>query len=65
MKMEMNEAAWPDEVIMAPTPPSSAAIFLSTASTVGLEILVYMWPGDSRSKRAASSFALLYLYVVL
>ena len=29
-------AAWPEEVIMAPTPPSRAAIFFSTTSLVGL-----------------------------
>ena len=35
-------AAWPEEVSMAPTPPSSAAILFSTSSTVGLEMRVYM-----------------------
>ena len=32
----MRLAAWPEEVSMAPTPPSRAAIFFSTASKVGL-----------------------------
>ena len=35
-RMESRLAAWPEEVHMAPTPPSRAAIFSSTAMTVGL-----------------------------
>ena len=32
----MRLAAWPEEVSTAPTPPSRAAIFFSTTSSVGL-----------------------------
>jgi hypothetical protein len=37
--METKVADWPDAVSIAPTPPSSAAIFFSSASLVGLLIL--------------------------
>ena len=42
-------AACPLVVHSAPTPPSSAAIFCSTAATVGLEMREYMWPSAERS----------------
>ena len=54
-------AACPEEVSMAPTPPSSAAILFSTISTVGLEMRVYMWPGAVRSKSLPRCSAESYL----
>ena len=54
-------AAWPEEVSIAPTPPSSAAILFSTISTVGLEMRVYMWPGTDRSKSLPKCSAESYL----
>ena len=45
-------AAWPEVVQRAPIPPSRAAIFSSTAATVGLEMREYMCPGALKSKRA-------------
>ena len=35
MKTAKKAAAWPEDVRMAATPPSSSAIFLATASLVG------------------------------
>jgi hypothetical protein len=35
LRMASSVAAWPDEVHIAAMPPSSAAIFSSTAITVG------------------------------
>ena len=54
-------AACPEEVSIAPTPPSSAAILFSTISTVGLEMRVYMWPGTDRSKSLPRCSAESYL----
>lgn len=42
LRMDSKDAAWPLVVSMAPTPPSSAAIFFSTASQVGLAKREYM-----------------------
>ena len=36
LRIERREAAWPDDVAIAPIPPSSWLIFSSTAITVGL-----------------------------
>ena len=41
-KMDSSEAACPLEVSIAPAPPSSAAIFFSTASQVGFAKREYM-----------------------
>lgn len=51
-RMERREAACPDEVSIAPAPPSSAAIFFSTASQVGLAKREYMYPPVGISKRS-------------
>lgn len=48
-KILISDAACPEVVHSAPTPPSSAAIFFSTISTVGLEIREYMCPSTARS----------------
>ncbi len=58
-------AACPEDVSIAPTPPSSAAIFFSTISTVGFEMRVYMWPGAVRSNSFPMCSAESYLNVVL
>ena len=55
-----NVAACPEEVSMAPTPPSKSAIFASTAATVGLEMRVYIWPSALRSKSSPSLSASSY-----
>ena len=48
-KMLISEAACPEVVHSAPTPPSKEAIFFSTISTVGLEMREYICPSTARS----------------
>ena len=58
-------AACPDVVHKAPTPPSIAAIFSSTAATVGLEMREYMCPAAVKSNNFPICSVESYLNVVL
>ena len=51
----MKVAIWPEVVSIAAAPPSSAAIFCSTAAQVGLEMRLYMWLSSGWSKSSATA----------
>ncbi|MPN15319.1 hypothetical protein SDC9_162649 [bioreactor metagenome] len=57
LSTERSVAACPEEVHRAPEPPSRAAIFASTAATVGFDMREYICPSVLRSNNSPSSSA--------